>query len=72
MVRSGVDPSDIGRAMNALRKHRGGGGSKRRVAHDPTVRRCLCIDCRKARGQYPAHLMAEKPAKTRAKRPKRA
>jgi hypothetical protein len=47
-----MDPSEIGRAMNALRKHHGGGGSKRRVPHS-TQGYCLCIDCRKARGHYP-------------------
>ena len=48
--------------MNALRKHHGGGGSKRRVMHDPEARYCLCVDCRTARGHYPAHLI-EKPKK---------
>jgi hypothetical protein len=50
-----MNPSDLGRAMQARRKTFAGGGSKRRVAHDPE-RRCTCVDCRKARGQYPAHL----------------
>jgi len=62
-----MDPSEIGRAMNALRKHHGGGGSKRRVPHDPEARYCLCVDCRKARGHYPAHLI-EKPARKRKKK----
>jgi hypothetical protein len=51
------DKSDIGRAMQALRKTFAGGGKKpRTVLHDPDAGYCRCIDCRKARGHYPAHL----------------
>jgi hypothetical protein len=64
-----MDPSEIGRAFAALRKHNGGGGAKpRTVQHDPE-HYCLCVDCRKARGQYPAHLLDKakvtKPPKRR-------
>ena len=62
MITSSImNSSDIGRALNALRKtHGGGGGKPRTVQHDPSARYCLCVDCRKARGQYPAHLL-DKP-----------
>jgi hypothetical protein len=72
-----MNPSDIGRALQSLRKTHGGGGAKpRTVQHDPE-HYCFCVDCRKARGQYPAHLLDQpKPAKTAktakpAKRPTR-
>jgi hypothetical protein len=66
-----MDKSDIGRALQALRKTHSGGRKPRTVQHDPAARYCLCVDCRKARGQYPAHLLDQpKPAK-RAKRPTR-
>ncbi len=64
-----VNPSDLGRALNALRKHRGGGGAKpRTVEHDPKARYCLCVECRKARGHYPSHLLPPKKPKKRQKR----
>ena len=71
MITSSImNSSDIGRALNALRKtHSGGGGKPRTVQHDPSARYCLCVDCRKARGQYPAHLLDKakvtKPPKRR-------
>src|ERR1700674_3463375 len=68
IISSIMNSSDLGRALNALRKtHGGGGGKPRTVQHDPSARYCLCVDCRKARGQYPAHLLDKpktaKPAK---------
>ena len=52
-----MNNSDIGRAMQALRTTFAGGGKKpRTVPHDPEAGYCRCIDCRKARGHYPAHL----------------
>jgi hypothetical protein len=68
-----MDPSDIARAFQALRKTHSGGRKPRTVQHDPDpAHYCRCIDCRKARGHYPAHLInpLPKPAK-RAKRPTR-
>jgi hypothetical protein len=61
-----MNKSDLGRALSALRKTHGGGGSKRRIVHDPELSYCRCVDCRKARGQYPAHLL-DKPVR-KAKR----
>jgi hypothetical protein len=60
--------SELGRQLNALRRHKGGGGSKRRVPHEaglpigsresitePYRRyRCMCLDCRIARGHFTA------------------
>jgi hypothetical protein len=72
-----MNPSDIGRALQALRKTHGAGRKARTVLHDTSGRYCFCVDCRKARGQYPAHLLDQpKPAKTAktakpAKRPTR-
>ncbi len=69
-----MEPSELGRAMQALRVNRKGGGSKRRILHDPKARYCLCVDCRKARGHYPAHLMetpkAKRPTPKKTKRQK--
>jgi hypothetical protein len=57
-----MNKSALGRALSALRKTHGGGGSKRRIVHDPELSYCRCVDCRKARGNYPAHLL-DKPAR---------
>ena len=41
---------------SGMRKKASGGrhgGRPRKVQHDPDNPRCLCVDCRKARGQYP-------------------
>jgi len=51
-----VNPSELGRALQALRKKHGrGGGRRRTVPHDPALgpARCPCADCRKARGAWP-------------------
>jgi hypothetical protein len=61
--------SEAGRLMSAARKNRRGGGGKRSrtLEHDPSVPigsretvstpykryKCMCLDCRIARGYYP-------------------
>jgi hypothetical protein len=66
-----MDPSKIGRALQALRKVHSGGRKPRTVAHNPELKRCTCVDCRKARGQYPQHLIGapkKKPARPNPKK----
>ena len=66
-----TDKAAIGRALQSLRKTHGGGRKSRIVQHDPEARYCTCVDCRKARGHYPAHLIDTQPkAATTPKRPK--
>ena len=49
-----VNPTELGRAFQALRKTRGPGtGRPRTVPHEPGSPRCPCADCRKARGAWP-------------------
>lgn len=68
-----LDKSEIGRAMQALRKTHSGGRKPRTVQHDPKARYCLCVDCRKARGHYPAHLTdGKKPASRKSKKASRS
>ena len=43
-----TDTSDAARLLQSLRKRRG--GPRKRLVHDPDVKRCRCYQCRKARG----------------------
>lgn len=66
-AREGDDPPSDTRVtqaaveLQAMRVTRSGGGSYRTKSHDPEAplkgaKRCTCVDCRIARGHYPAHL----------------
>lgn len=60
-----LTPSEIGRALNAMRKTHGAGtGRPRSIIHDPDAAYCVCVECRKARGHYPPKASAgKKPTK---------
>jgi hypothetical protein len=52
--RPSVDASEAARALNAMRRTHGAGtGRPRTIEHDPSAKRCTCVDCRKARSNAP-------------------
>ena len=68
-----MDPgSRAGARLQAQRVNRRGGRpvGTRKVRHDPAAHRCLCVECRIARGNYTAAIPGKRKAVSGGSKPK--